>query len=173
MPWCSSSGSMPRRRGSLPLPLENERRQKARDLKLLGREIQLATERGDRRIWCPCRICNRGIRTLLSHPTVKKHIRWYGYHPRQRGSTEGVERDASDVEWDESISRELEAEAEFISRVLGAAAARRREPQHDPAAANVDIVEVLRAAHGVADYIRDVAAEGANEREPRRQPTQP
>ena len=39
------------------------------------------------------------------------------------------------------------------------------EPQPDPAAANVDIVEVLHATYGVADKIRDVATEGANQRE--------
>ena len=79
---------MPRRTVNMRLSVDNESRQKARDLKLLRREISIAEERGLRRILCPCRVCNRGIRTLISHATVTKHIRWYGYHPYQRGSTE-------------------------------------------------------------------------------------
>ena len=83
---------MPQRRPAIPMPVQNERRQKARDQKLLRREIAIANQLGQRRFLCPCSICNRGLRTMLSHATITKHVRWYGYHPYQRGSTVVIAR---------------------------------------------------------------------------------
>jgi hypothetical protein len=70
------------------LPLRHPARVRARDAKLLRREVAAARSRRKKTIPCPCRVCNRGIRTEYSLRTVAQHVRAYDYPDWQRGSTE-------------------------------------------------------------------------------------
>ena len=82
------SSAMARHRIRGRLPLEHLGRQRDRDRKLLEREITRARFTGVTRLRCPCRICNRGVRTWYSLKTMTQHIRDFGYHPWQRGPSE-------------------------------------------------------------------------------------
>ncbi|KAG0596356.1 hypothetical protein M758_UG246300 [Ceratodon purpureus] len=97
---------MPRARTHGRLPIYHLARQSDRDKKLLGRELTRARAVGLSRLKCPCRICNMGIKTSLSLATVAKHVRNYGYHPWQRGSSERYESNVSDMKWDDHIRKE-------------------------------------------------------------------
>jgi hypothetical protein len=74
--------------GAAPsLPCRHLARVRARDEKLLRRELALARSRGHRTIHCPCRVCNRSLRTEYALRTVANHIQNYAYHDWQWGST--------------------------------------------------------------------------------------
>lgn len=74
--------------GTPRLPLEHPVRIQARDAKLLAREIARAVAIGAAVINCPCRICNKGIRSHYSLNTVTRHVRRYGMHAHRRGKSE-------------------------------------------------------------------------------------
>ncbi|KAG0594745.1 hypothetical protein M758_UG105400 [Ceratodon purpureus] len=145
---------MPRQRVNVVPAVTDPVRQSTRDRKLIERKLALARRIGATRLRCPCRLCNRGLRTSYSLKTVARHVRFYGYHPSQRGRTEGCEADASDLEWEEHIAREY-----------GEAGRRRTEEARNADAAAVDVVEVIRESFGVWDNVRIGAADAAVERE--------
>ena len=70
------------------LPLCDNTRQLARDMKLLGREEAIANRQGARKRKCPCNICLGLNHSLRYREIVAEHLRTYGRHPTQRGSTE-------------------------------------------------------------------------------------
>jgi hypothetical protein len=84
--WCRTMW----RGGARRLPLWHPARVHARDAKLLRRELAGARSRGHRRILCPCRVCNRGVRTEYALRTVATHVHQYDYHEWQRGSTKVI-----------------------------------------------------------------------------------
>ena len=87
-PYDKLGVAMPYRRPQGRLPIDHLGRQRDRDAKLLRREMARARTQGLARVRCPCRVCNRGVRSWYSIKTVSQHISDYGYHPWQRGSSE-------------------------------------------------------------------------------------
>ncbi|KAG0632027.1 hypothetical protein M758_1G299200, partial [Ceratodon purpureus] len=79
-------------------PIQDSRRINARDAKLQFREELVADRSRATKRTCPCNICLGEGRSLRFRAVVRDHLRRYGRHASQRGSTEGINSDDSDVE---------------------------------------------------------------------------
>ena len=69
------------------LPLTDPQRIKARDLKLLQRDVERANRNQLCRYRCPCNLCG-GRRRPFKIATVARHLRFRGRHGALRGWTQ-------------------------------------------------------------------------------------
>ena len=70
------------------LPIDDKRRQDARDQKLLFREELVADRTRAAKRSCPCNVCLGEVRSVRYRATVRQHLRTYGRHPCRRGTTQ-------------------------------------------------------------------------------------
>jgi hypothetical protein len=70
------------------LPINSLERIEERDARLFRHLRVQNLSTGARRCLCPCKICNRGLRSNLLVNIVYKHLHLYGRHPQQRGPSE-------------------------------------------------------------------------------------
>ncbi|KAG0574955.1 hypothetical protein KC19_VG305700 [Ceratodon purpureus] len=80
------------------LPVHDNRRREARDVKLEFREELVADRIQAFRRVCACNICLGENRSLRFKAVVRDDLRRYGRHAYHQGSTQGIDPDESDAE---------------------------------------------------------------------------
>ncbi|KAG0573753.1 hypothetical protein KC19_VG206700 [Ceratodon purpureus] len=90
--------------GNIRRSVPDERRIRAREAKLLQRELQLAATKGLIRLRCPCNLCMKEQHSLKILTNYRRCLRANRRHPWFFWSTEGYEGDSSNDEWDDHMS---------------------------------------------------------------------